>query len=279
MTINKLSIKHWAKLVLRPEYRNYCYQERKLKQIEWLKTVPRYTPVVTNILGKKLNLVDGLSFYYSYKEIFQHEIYKFIADRENPLIIDCGSNIGLSIIFFKTIYPTSRIIGFEADPKVYKILKINLDTFGYHDVEIQNKALWDQEKIIEFESEGADCGRVTIKNNESNTDKVEIAAVLLSTYLCQIAEPVDLLKIDIEGAETSVLKECSDYLHKVNNLFVEYHSFSNSPQTLDEILLILKKANFRVNIQNPSPSSQPFINQQLYQGMDLQLNIFAYRRI
>lgn len=274
MTINRGAIKHWVKLLLLPEYRNYCYQDNLLQGIEWLKKVPRYTPVSTNILEKTLQLVDGRSFYYSYKEIFQEEIYKFKTEKESPLIIDCGSNIGLSIIFFKKLYPNSKIIGFEADPKVYKILKLNLETFEYYDVEVYNKALWNQETIIEFESEGADSGRVTTENNELKKVKIRIPAIPLSTYL---SEPVDFLKIDIEGAETIVLKECAEHLHNVNNIFIEYHSFLNDPQTLDEILSILKKANFRFTIHNPSDSSQPFIKRRVYQGMDLQLNIFAYR--
>jgi hypothetical protein len=97
MTINRLSPKHWAKLVLRPEYRKYTQRE---KQLEVLKNAPRYTPISTSILGKPLNLVDGKSFYYSYREICEDEIYKFISNKPNPLIIDCGSNIGLSILYF-----------------------------------------------------------------------------------------------------------------------------------------------------------------------------------
>ena len=60
---------------------------------------------------------------------------------------------------------------------------------------------------------------------------------------------VDFLKLDIEGAETTVIKDCADYLGNVDNIFVEYHSFLSEKQTLDELLNILKKTNFRVQIQ------------------------------
>ena len=274
MTSYKSFIKHFLKLLLRPEYRNYYIENEKLKQIEWLKDTPRYTSVATEILGKPLQLVDGRSFYYSYKEIFQEQIYRFKATNDHPLIIDCGSNIGLSIIFFKQLYPQSKIIAFEADPEVFKTLQMNLETFSYNDVEVYNKALWNQNEIIEFAVEGADCGKVNIDQIGSDQPKIKIPAICLSNFL---SEPVDFLKIDIEGAETTVLQECRNQLDKVNNLFVEYHSFQNFPQTLDELLSILKNAGFRFSINTQFASSQPFIKKRVRYGMDLQLNIFAYR--
>ena len=84
MTSYKSFIKHFLKLLLRPEYRNYYIENEKLKQIEWLKDTPRYTSVATEILGKPLQLVDGRSFYYSYKEIFQEQIYRFKATNDHP---------------------------------------------------------------------------------------------------------------------------------------------------------------------------------------------------
>ncbi|NBD18850.1 MAG: FkbM family methyltransferase [Cyanobacteria bacterium] len=269
--IDKFSLKHWAKLILRSKYRDYCQIEAALKK---LHNSPRYTPLVTSVLGKPVKLIDGRSFYYSYKEIYEEEIYKFLTDNKKPVIIDCGSNIGLSILYFKSIYPDSDIIAFEPDPIAYKTLEANLKSFGYEDVEIYNKALWKEETTLEFGVEGADGGRIMQNKQESFKGQVKVPAVCLSNYLSQ---PVDFLKLDIEGAETAVLKECSDYLHQVKNLFVEYHSFWGQSQTINEILSILKDANFRVSIHSQFASGQPFVKQPLQLGMDLQLNIFAYR--
>ena len=94
----------------------------------------------------------------------------------------------------------------------------------------------------------------------------------------QKEEIVDLLKIDIEGAEYEVLKDCEDTLDNVENIFIEYHSWNNSPQKLSEILAILEKNNFRYYISSICGRSHPFINTGLDQNMDLQLNIFGVRR-
>ena len=88
---------------------------------------------------------------------------------------------------------------------------------------------------------------------------------------------VDMLKLDIEGAETEVLRDCAAELHCVKNLFVEYHSYLNQPQTIDEILGILKASGFRVYVESDQQLRQPFLWRPIQLGMDLRLNIFAYR--
>src|SRR5260370_28727380 len=51
-----------------------------------------------------------------YREIFLARAYFFRSEASSPLIFDCGSNIGLSILFFKHLYPNCRIVSFEPDP-------------------------------------------------------------------------------------------------------------------------------------------------------------------
>lgn len=263
--------KHLGKLVLRPEYRKYCQRNKELERLK--KCTSLYTSFYLNF-SIPLSLVDGKSFYYTYREIYENEIYRFISNKPNPFIIDCGANVGLSILYLKRLYPKSNIIGFEADPVVYKTLQANLNSFGYDDIAIYNKALWKEERTLEFSVEGADAGRVAQNNKEEFNYRVKVPTVCLSNYL---SESVDFLKLDIEGAETAVLKECADCLHKVNNLFVENHSFWGEPQTLNGILSILNDANFRVSIHSQFASPKPFVKQPLQLGMDLRLNIFAYR--
>jgi hypothetical protein len=48
-------------------------------------------------------------------EIFVNAEYEFRADHDQPCIIDCGANIGLSVLFFKALYPHATVIAFEPD--------------------------------------------------------------------------------------------------------------------------------------------------------------------
>ena len=53
-----------------------------------------------------------------YEDIFINRVYEFEASRPDPRIIDCGSNIGMSVLYFKHVYPEARIVGFEPDPTI-----------------------------------------------------------------------------------------------------------------------------------------------------------------
>jgi len=121
-----------------------------------LQNLPRFIETELNFLDKKIHIVDIASFNFIRKEIFDQQIYKFKAATDKPYIIDCGANIGLSIIYFKQLYPNAKIIGFEPDDKVFKALKRNIEAFNFCDVELIKKACWNEETTLKFYSEGAD---------------------------------------------------------------------------------------------------------------------------
>jgi hypothetical protein len=59
---------------------------------------------------------------------------------------------------------------------------------------------------------------------------------------------------------------------------VEYHSYIGQEQRIDDILRVLRQANFRIHIQPELVADQPFLERKESYGMDQRLNIFAYRK-
>lgn len=261
-----MGIRRIAKLLLD---RNFRLRENQRAE---LRRIPRYTKGVTHLLGYPVTFVDSLSFINMYDEIFGRQIYRFKCESEVPFILDCGSNIGLSVLYFKQIYPHSRILAFEADPLIAEVLKSNIQSASLAQVEIVQKAVWDEQTVLNFMREGADAGRLDCL--AEGTEQCGVETIRLRNYLSQ---PIDFLKMDIEGAELRVLKDCCDQLKNVKRLFVEYHSFENSEQKLDELLSVLKQAGFRIFCDQPIKVRQPFFELSPYLGMDLQLNIYAFR--
>lgn len=249
------------------DYRPVWHMKRELRRLEKL---PIYTETTTPILGRPLKLVDRCSFVPSFEEIFLNRVYEFPSDNPSPLIIDGGANIGLSVLFFKQMYPQSRIIAFEPDPHVFEVLQENVGTFDLENVTLINAALWTEDGTLEFYSEGGDAGRLLVPNDLAAPQTVPTHS--LARYLDQ---PVDLLKLDIEGAEVDVLSSCAQQLAKVTRIFVEYHSFVGQEQRLVELLQILRSAGFRVYVQSQFLSEHPFCQALENRGMDLQLNVFA----
>ena len=233
----------------------------------------RYTPFVTTYPGFTCHVIDKSSFLSMYKEIFERKIYTFKTASSAPVIIDCGANIGLSVIYFKKMYPNARITAFEPDPTVYETLEKNVKNLGLKDVTLVKKGLGSAETKKSFFSEGADGGRIATGHDAGQTISVEIAR--LSPY---IKGHVDFLKIDIEGSELEVLEESQVALKNVDNLFIEYHSLLSKPQELDKILKILSEAGFRYYIESTGVHSEhAFVKISEHLNYDLQLNIFAHR--
>lgn len=218
--------------------------------------------------NKKLIVPDVVSFAYQVKEIFGDEIYKFKSSSDAPLIYDCGANIGISVLYFKTLFPNSKIKAFEADEKICAILREN--TQNLSDVEIFHNAVWINDEELTFSSEGADGGSLI---NDFDC-KQTVKAIRLKEIL-ETEQEIDFLKIDIEGSEFEVILDCKEELKKVNNIFLEYHSIVGIEQSLGEILTVLTHAGFRYHIQNISSQPCPYIKQNLWCNMDLQVNIFG----
>jgi FkbM family methyltransferase len=258
-------VKHCAKLVLRPSYRREQGEMRRLRHM------PNHTHGSTTLLGTRLELVDPGSFVAMYDEIFEREIYRFVAADDRPRILDCGANVGLSVCYFKRLYPHSRITAFEPDPQVFACLSRNCQALGLDGVELIPQAVWKQAGDLPFRAEGADAGRLAAQD-EAQTGTVK--ACRLKEFL---VEPVDFLKMDIEGAEADVLADCAPELANVRTCFVEYHSFSGRPQQLETVTRVLSEAGFRLHVHPVFWSHHPFVKRREHLGMDLQLNIYAFR--
>jgi len=243
-------------------------------ELKKLKTSSQTSSI---LLGKPIAITDSFWHLHSLKEIFADEVYRFQTEVTNPYILDCGSNIGLSVIYFKRLFPTSKIVAFEPDTHICSLLQHNLQAFHINDVVVENKAIWTHDSLLTFTAAGSLGGRLSDDANKdpSHLDTITVPTVSLTPYL---AREVDFLKMDIEGPEVKVLESCAHLLHNVKRLFVEYHSDPLKEQELDHLLLILKNAGFRVYIKEAwNNLPLPFLRSSYKPCYDLQLNIFAYR--
>jgi len=278
LEVNKNRIRRLKKSILKlvpPKAKSFIKQKLGIKKdatnpdpFYFLKNIPRYIKTKATLKGHEIDIPDSASFLFMYKEIFEDHIYKFETSNPVPYIIDGGANIGLSSIYLKLLYPKSKIIAFEPDTTIYNYLKKNIDAFNFKGIELINKGLWNKETTLSFKMEGADAGLLT---EEGATDTVPV--ISLKPYL---NKKVDFLKLDIEGAETVVLKDIEENLSMVDRIFIKYHSFVGEKQSLNEVINILANAKFRLYISSPGITSKsPFCKVNTYLNMDMQLNIYG----
>jgi FkbM family methyltransferase len=223
--------------------------------------------------GFNFIVADYMSFLFQYKEIFVDEYYRFQSNNDSPVIYDCGSNVGTSCAYFKMIYPNSVIKAFEAEKGIADILKTNIKKNGLTNIEVFEKAIWIDNNGVNLSVEGADGSSVYLKKNVQKVNSIRLKDLLESE------SKIDMLKMDIEGAENNVILDCGDSLKVVDNIFIEYHSYTNSKQNLSALLNVLEQNNFRYFIRNDADRKMPLINRTHESNlpMDLQLNIFGYR--
>lgn len=237
-----------------------------------IKKQPRYKKGTISLFNKNFYYHDNLSFIDTYNEIFENEIYKFNPHDSKKTILDCGANMGLSVLYFSLNYPDHQIIAFEPDDEIFLILEENIKTYNLNNVQLIQKAVWDKEETLEFFTDSGMGGR--IGSSFSNHIKKSIQATRLKNYL---ADDIGFLKIDIEGAESNVLIDCKNDLQSVNYIFFEYHGHYKEPQKLHELLTILYNNGFHYYIKESSTRQKPFIDDGLIcEVFDMAINIFAY---
>lgn len=169
-------------------------------------------------------------------QIFYAKEYELSKSINPYFIVDCGANIGLSAVYYANIYPNAKIIAIEPDKSNFYFLKKN--TVNYSNVVCINKAIWSKEKNLKIIDIGT--GNWSLQTVETNViDDDSVSTITLTQILDEYAvDSIDILKIDIEGAEKELFSNNYEYwLYKTKIIAIELH------ENIDkEIPLIFFKA-------------------------------------
>jgi FkbM family methyltransferase len=217
-------------------------------------------PASETFLGYKIDFFNYGTFVYLFEEIFMQQTYFFESTNPMPVMIDCGSNIGLSILYLKNLYPDSKIIAFEPDPKTFLLLQKNIRQNKLTGVELHNKAITNYDGVIEFYRDQNKEGSLVMGLHPSRgavaASKVECTS--LSHFLDR---KVDFLKMDIEGAEALSFHDLDqkNKLANIQQLVLECHHNIQEAPILSEILPLLEKNRFKyqmsANLKSPYPKN------------------------
>lgn len=211
-----------------------------------LRRRQRFVPGRIGVLGWDLEYIDGHALWSCVDVLVRRRWNDFVADRSDPRILDCGANIGVATLHYLRSYPRARVTAFEPDPNIVPILRRNLERNGGDRVEIVEAAVWTCDGELDFVCEGADGSRL-ISDPSTTEHRTRVRTVDLRRFL---TEPVDLVKLDIEGAEFDVVASVHDHLENVKNLVIECHVNSDRPSDLARILATLSDAGFRVAVNS-----------------------------
>jgi FkbM family methyltransferase len=166
--------------------------------------------------------IPSLAFLHG--EIFVKLAYYFRALRPDPFIVDGGSNIGMSVLFFKALYPAARVLAFEPAAPAHSLLARNVKANRLEDVDVQRAALGREDGEVSFYEDPHDPATFRMSTRPERIAGAE-TSVTQRRLSNLIPGEVDLLKLDVEGAEDDVLAELADSgaIARVSQLVVEYH--------------------------------------------------------
>lgn len=201
-------------------------------------------------MGFQIANFDRPTLRLLYREVFVRQHYFFRADTAAPVILDCGANLGMASIYFKWLYPNSRVQAFEPDPGTFRLLADNIAS-NHLDVEVHNCALWDQDGEVRFFVDPKNPGSLLMSTDPARLkgESIVVPARRLSSFISGI---VDFLKLDVEGAEGRVLEDLvqTGKIESVKQMVIEYHHrIGNQRSSLGDFLRLLEEAGFQYQIQ------------------------------
>lgn len=154
------------------------------------------------------------------EDIFINETYKVSLNQNNPVILDLGSHIGTSVIYFKLLYPKSKIFCFEPNPDNYLILKRNIASFD--GVKAYNFALSDVNQTNKlYISDGSMSSSLFQRYPKQMS--IDVQCRSLDSIVKELGiRKIDLVKFDIEGEEYKVFRSFKNK-HGTDYLIGEVH--------------------------------------------------------
>jgi FkbM family methyltransferase len=151
---------------------------------------------------------------------------KLKSRNDNIRIIDAGANVGLASMYFKACFPKAEIISLEIDDNNFIQIEKNLSLNQYTSIYPIKKALWKRTANLEIKRDFRDQSECSFYVEES-AEQTYLQGANLSSYMKDMNwDFVDLLKIDIEGAEQYLFENESladELLSKTNLLAIEIH--------------------------------------------------------
>jgi FkbM family methyltransferase len=166
-------------------------------------------------------------------------VWQFHVTGSQPAsVLDLGSNIGLTAAHYASLFPTARVVCVEMDRENADLCRANLEPFGSR-CEVVHGAVWSSNGVVRYAGQDEWGFHVA----ETGTP---VASYTLSSLLDKFGDAVDLVKIDIEGAEREVFQSSDGWHTRIRQAIVEVHE----PYTVDQCVKDLARLGFKCRIAN-----------------------------
>jgi FkbM family methyltransferase len=177
--------------------------------------------------GRRVRVRANTSDVTCLEKVFVEEEYRLPLDA-NPsfaaspqLIVDAGANIGMATLYFAQAFPQARIVAIEPEASNFAALRANCE--GLANVMLKQAALWPVRASLQLTDTRAQNWCFSVRPASDTADA--LPAITIPDILAECsADFIDLLKLDIEGAERELFSDsCEEWLPRVRMIVIELH--------------------------------------------------------
>ena len=230
-----------------------------------LKTALHLIKIRGNPLGMGTAQYHNIHFEFrncdstAVKEVLIDEEYDFLSaflkSCPAPIIIDIGAHIGTFSLWVYHQNPKARMLMIEANPASHKILSHNVaKAFPENQYKILNKAAWKNNDVLKFSTAGDSMGNKISPDGDIEVDGITFVEIV--EMATENTPSIDLMKIDIEGAEEAFFETADQALDRVKNLVIELHPKSCDT---DSVINKLKKRYKNIHEISERIDSKPVL--------------------
>ena len=155
-------------------------------------------------------------------ELFHRREYDCTRAWDFPTVVDCGANVGMFLVFvvMKMGARLHRYVGVEADRVSFGMLELQTTTADIRSKSVLlHAAAWEHDGEVRFDDRGPSWGRQVSADGTARVRAMTIESILDAAGL----EECDLLKMDIEGGERTVLARMKSWGPRVRRVVAELH--------------------------------------------------------
>lgn len=212
----------------------------------------------------------GMSFlarkedWVAIREVLVEDEYQCVDDLfdgdSEPRVLDLGANIGSFALRVFARCPSASVVSVEPADDTFAILRQNHQTNKHLSWELVHAGVWSDDRPLSLMRRGISVGHRVVAQDAGDT----VSGIALQTLIDKLGwEAIDLIKMDIEGGEESVIPSAESVLKKTQTLIVEVHSDRIDPAPVISVLARAFSYRWQLNDRQSSKPLYILANRQL----------------